>query len=106
MKEGQMMIFQGEKIEILEMTLKSADDRPELSWIISLKSAVYRMTFYNVSRFRIGYISMPFEVQGFEIIDNSKNGWGKDSAYEIRDFEDDRVNFFCEYFKIDELPRQ
>lgn len=101
-----MMIFQCEKIEILEMALKRVDDRLELSWIISLKSAVYRMTFYNVSRFRIGCISIPLEVQGFEIIDNSENGWGKDSAYEIRDFEDDIVNFFCEYFKIDEFPRQ
>ena len=99
---GKAEIFQGNKIEILEMVLKNVDNRLELSWKIYFENAVYWITFFNVSRFRIGEVSTPLEIHGFEMIDHSQNGWEKDSAYEVRDFEEDCVHFFCEYFKIDE----
>lgn len=95
-------ILQGKKIEILEMALKQMDGQLVLSWKISFENTVFRMTFSNVSRFRIGEVSMPAEIHGFEIVSHPQNGWEKDSAYEIRDFEDDHVSFFCEDFKIDE----
>lgn len=95
-------ILQGNKIEISEMCLKNIDNQLELSWKIYFNNAFFRMIFSNVSRFRIGEVSIPLEIHGFEIVDHSQNGWEKDSTYEIRDFEDDRVNFFCEYFKMDE----
>lgn len=101
MSIGQTESFQGNKIEILEMILKNTDNQLELSWEIYFDNAVYRMTFYNVSRFRVGDLSTPLEVHGFEIINHSQNGWEKDSKYEIRDFEDDCVNFFCECFKTE-----
>lgn len=101
MNERQIEIFQGNKIEILEMVLQNVDNQLELSWKIYFENAVFQITFSNVSRLRIGELSMPLEIHGFEIINHSQNGWEKDSAYEIRDFEDDRVNFFCEYFKMD-----
>lgn len=95
-------IFQGNKIEILEMILKNAENQLELSWKIYFENAIFRITFSNVSRFRIGEVSMPLEIHGFEIINHAQDGWEKDSTYEVRDFEDDRVNFFCEYFKMNE----
>ena len=95
-------ILQGNKIEISEMCLKNIDNQLELSWKIYFNNAFFRMIFSNVSRFRIGEVSIPLEIHGFEIVDHSQNGWENDSTYEIRDFEDDRVNFFCEYFKMDE----
>ena len=98
----QPEVFQGEKIEILEMILKNVDHQLELSWKICFKNTILKITYYHVSRFRVGEFSVPLEVHGFEIVNHSKNGWGKDSTYEILDFEDDRVNFFCECFKIEE----
>lgn len=95
-------IFQGNKNEILEMVLKNTDNRLDLLWKVYFKNAVYQITFSNVSRFRIGEVSAPLEIHGFEMIDHSQNSWEKDSTYEIRDFEDDRVSFFCECFKMDE----
>lgn len=102
MNTDKIEVFQGKKVEILEMLLKNVDNQLELSWKIYFENAIFRITFYNVSRLRVGELSAPLEVYGFEIINHSENGWGKDSAYEIRDFEDDRVCFFCERFKIDE----
>ena len=102
MNMGQAEIFQGNKIEILEMILKNVDNQLEVSWKIYFEHVVCRITFYNVSRFRMGDLSIPLDVLGFEIIHHSQNGWEKDSTYEIRDFEEDRVHFFCEYFIMDE----
>lgn len=102
MSMGKAEVFQGSRIEILEMVLKSVDNQLELSWKTYFENTVHRMTFFNVSRFRIGEVSIPLEIRGFEMISHFQNGWEKDSTYEVRDFEDDRVNFFCECFKIDE----
>lgn len=99
---GQAEIFQANKVEILEMILKNVDNQLELLWKIHFKNVVYRITYHNVSRFRVRDLSIPLEVHGLEIINHSQNGWEKDSMYEIRDFEDDRVNFFCERIEIDE----
>lgn len=97
-----MKVFQGNKIEILEMSLKNVDDKLELLWEVYFENKIFSITFYNVSRLMIKAFSAPLEVHGFEIINHSKNGWETDSKYEIRDFEDDSINFFCEHFKIDE----
>lgn len=100
MNTDQIGVFQGKKIEILEMIIKNVDNQLEVSWKIYFENAIFIITFYNVSRFRIGELSAPLEVHGFEIVNHSQNGWEKDSKYEIRDFEDDYVNFFFECFKI------
>ena len=102
MSMGKAEVFQGSRIEILEMVLKSVDNQLELACKTYFDNTVRRMTFFNVSRFRIGEVSIPLEIRGFEMISHFQNGWEKDSTYEVRDFEDDRVNFFCECFKIDE----
>ena len=102
MNLGKAEIFQGNHIEILELVLKCVNNRLNLSWKIYFENTIFQITFCNVSRFRIGEVSVPLEIHGFEIINHSQNGWGNDSTYEIRDFEDNRINFFCEYFKLDE----
>ena len=95
-------ILQGNKIEISEMILKNVNNQLEMSWKIYFENEIFWITFFNISRFRIAEVSAPIEIHGFEIINHSQDGWEKDSAYEIRDFEDDHVNFFCEYFRMDE----
>jgi len=100
----EIEIFKENKIEILEMILKKVDNQLELSLKVNFKNEVFRIIFYNISRFKVGDLSMPLELYGFEIINHFENGWEKDSAYEIRDFEDNRINFFCEYFDIDNRP--
>ena len=102
MQTGKVENFQGNKFEILEMILKNVDDQIELSLKICFENAVFWIIFSNVSRFRIGEVSMPLAIHGFEIINHSQDGWEKDSIYEIRDFEDDCIHFFCESFEIKE----
>ncbi len=96
-----MEFFEGNKIEILEMSLKNSNNQLELFWKIYFNNTVFITSFYNVSRFRIEELSLPLELQGLEIIKHLQNGWEQDLKYEIRDFENDQVGFFCEYYKIE-----
>lgn len=100
MYAGRIDFPMGNEFEISEMRLKTIDDRLELLLKISSRNTTSEVMFYNVSRFRSGELSTPLKVHGFEIIDHSQNGWEKDSQYEICDFEDDRISFFCEDFKF------
>lgn len=100
MNTEQIEIIQGKKIQILKMVLTNDGDQLKLSLKLYCNNVLFRINFHNVSRFRMGNISMPLEVEGFEIINHSQDYWETDSRYEIRDFEDDRVNFFCESFEI------
>lgn len=106
MSAEKMNIFQGNKIEILEMILLNVDNTLELSWEIYFENEICKITFNNVSRLRMKNLSIPLEVHGLEIINHSQNGWETDSKYEIRDFEDDCINFFCECFTIKEQNAQ
>ena len=99
MSTDQTELFQGKKVEILEMILKNVNNQLELSCKINFQDAIFTIIFYNVSRFRIENLSTPLVVHGFEIINHFQNGWDADSKYEIRDFEYDRVHFFCECYE-------
>lgn len=98
----QTGIFQGKMIEISEMILSNTDNQLDMSWKIYFENVIYKITFYNVSRLRMENLSAPLQIQDFEIINHSQNGWEADSKYEIRDFEYDSVNFFCERFKVEQ----
>lgn len=100
MDNGKNLVFQGNEIELVEMTLIKKNNQLELLWKIVIKGSLILITFHNVSRFRIGELSMPLVIHGLEIINHSKDAWEKDSTYEIRDFENDCVHLFCERFEI------
>ena len=96
----QLEGIQGNTIELSEISLVKEGNQLKLMWKFCCNNKNITMTFYNVSRLRMNNISAPLQVQGFEIVEHSREGWDNDSKYEIRDFEDDSVNFFCEYFNI------
>ena len=99
--EQQAEIFQGKMIEISEMILSNIDNQLDMTWKIYFENDTYKITFYNVSRLKTEDLSAPLQIHGFEIIDNAENGWETDSRYEIRDFENDSINFFCECLNVE-----
>ena len=40
------------------------------------------------------------QISGLEIICNKSKGWERTSNYTIRDFEENRIEFFCEDIEI------
>ena len=97
----QAKIFQGKMIEISEMILSSIDNQLDMTWKIYFETDTYKITFYNVSQLKTENLSSPLQIQGFEIINHAENGWETDSHYEIRDFENDSINFFCECLNVE-----
>lgn len=99
MNTGQIIKkLNGKKIEITKMLLRHENDQLVVSWELYCDRKAMSITFYHVSRLSLTSISVPIEVQGFEIIDHSHEGWANDSKYEIRDYEDDCIHFFCDDF--------
>ena len=93
-------VFKGNKIELIEMIITTEDNQLCLFWKTTFKDRIVQLKFFNVSRFRMGEISAPLEIHGFDIINHSQKGWENESKYEICDYEDNRVNFFCEKFEL------
>lgn len=100
MKEEILEAMQGQKVQILELSLSCIDSQLKLILNVAFNNTICVICFYNVSRVSIQELSMPLEIHGFEIISNKHKGWEQDSNYEIRDFEDGRIRFFCKDFEV------
>jgi len=86
----QTGIFQGKMIEISEMILSNTDNQLDMSWKIYFENAIYKITFYNVSRLRMENLSAPLQIQDFEIINHSQNGW-EDATTQYQDGWENRA---------------
>ncbi|MBE6676583.1 MAG: hypothetical protein E7594_07070 [Ruminococcaceae bacterium] len=58
--------------------------------------------FDGVSCLKLGEVSYPFQVCGFEILNYSAHGYSRDCRYLIHDYEDGKLSFFCENIEITE----
>ena len=87
--------LRGKEIEILEMNLTSGDGGLTLTWNMRVDGSLLTAVFRNVSELRFDGLSAPVIIHGFEIVDHTADGWQRNSAYEIRDFEDCLVGFYC-----------
>lgn len=68
----------------------------DLTLTVNLDNTELQIRFKNVSGITIKEISFPMCVQGFEIIDNQKNGWEGSQRYTVHDFEDETIHFYCQ----------
>ena len=93
-------IFQGQQIEVIQFNLCVEGYQANLSMEFLLNKESFRLLFYNVSSLKIREFSMPFQICGFEIIDNKDRGWDNSLRYTIHDFEEGMIEFFCEDFAL------
>lgn len=89
------MNLRGKEIEILEMNLTSGDGGLTLMWKMRVDGSLLTAVFRNVSELRFDGLSVPVVIHGFGIVDHTADGWQRESAYEIRDFENGIVGFYC-----------
>ena len=89
-------IFPGQSITITEIRLFFDNAQLKLVLAIVADKIQHILSFANVSRLYIQNISAPIEIQSLEIVDNSSLGWGRESTYLVRDFEDNMLSFYCE----------
>ena len=91
-------ILQGKAVRV-ERVVMDCDNHFTLSMNCSVHNFPLTIIFRNVSNLSFQGISFPFDINGFEIIDNGEKGWENTVRYMIHDFEDGIICFYCE--KID-----
>lgn len=94
--------FVQSSLEIKEMQIKT--DAYKKTYIVLemlCDDKIYLIRFENVSSINLNEFSYPFQIEGFQVLDNSDRGWEKSQRYKVWDFEDDVICFYCE--KIDVL---
>lgn len=92
--------IQGKEIEVIEFNLSVHDNKSMISMKFLINDEVVRMIFHNVSSLNTKDFSMPYQIGGFEILDNNDRGWEKSSRYTIDDYEDGKIKFHCESFEV------
>ena len=86
----------GKTLEITQMNITREGSQAILFLNTKIETKNISLQFNNVSGLQINDLNMPFQICGFEVIDNKTMGWEKSKRYKIHDFEDDRISFFCE----------
>lgn len=93
-------LFQGQQVEINELNLIRDATKADLKLQIISKCNIVNILFRNISDLKNDNFSVPFQICGFEILDNRENGWESSRRYIVQDFEDGKIQFCCENFMI------
>ncbi len=92
--------IQGKAIDVIDFNLNVNKTDSMIAMKFLIKDEVVRMIFHNVSSLNIKNFSMPYQIGGFEILDNNDKGWEKSHRYSVNDYEDGTIKFYCESFEI------
>jgi len=83
-----------EKISFFEIYFLLGD-------VNSKKNIKIHMKFNDVYSFEIKQNGGSYnQISGFEIVDQKERGWEMTHRYLIRDFEDDKINFYCRSIEV------
>ena len=92
--------FSGKEVLVNRLVLQTEDGRPTLLLELTCEGKNYKILFEEVTRLTVAFHGCPFLIQGFEILDHSTDGWQSDARYEVRDYEEDSIAFYCEKITI------
>ena len=101
MNNQNIDIIQGQKIELTQLNLSVDGYEAKVSLEFLLNDELFCIHFHNVSNLTVKNFSMPFQISGFEILDNKYRGWERALRYTVHDFEEGILKFFCEYFELE-----
>ena len=80
-------------VEITDFRLHTGAPVLTLSFCADGKAQTLR--FLSISDVTLRFPAIPLQICGFEIRDHRADGWDADQRYEISDFEDGALHFFC-----------
>lgn len=96
----------GKALVIRNLQLEATNQQLTLSIEAYIAKKTYRIAFCNVSSLQLAELVYPLQIDGFAVKDHADDGWSPDKRYEIWDFEDEKIRFFCEDISIsEELPQ-
>ena len=86
----------GKTLSIDGFYVTTVDQHLVLTMDAQIAKAKHRIIFQNISALQIDHFSYPVQIFGLAVTDHSPEGWSPDLRYEVYDFEDARLHFFCE----------
>ena len=93
-------VLDGKTLLIDNFSVTTVDQRLILSLDADIEGKTYHIVFHNVSSLRIENISYPVQISGFAVADHSAKGWQPDVRYEVYDYENGMIRFFCEEIAV------
>lgn len=85
----------GKPLLIHRLSLDSAGLRLTLSLDADIGGRDCRIVCETVSALQLADFSYPMQISGLRVTDRSAMGWQSDVRYEVRDYEEDSLRFFC-----------
>lgn len=82
-------------VEITDFRLHTASGAPVLTLSFCADGKAQTLRFLSISDVTLRFPAIPMQICGFEIRDHRADGWDADQRYEISDFEDGALHFFC-----------
>lgn len=92
--------MQGKMLLIDNLYLETVHRQVNLSFDTNIEGTMQRIVCKNISSLQINSFSYPMQISGFAVADNSAKGWQADVRYEVYDYEDGAIRFFCEDITI------
>ena len=92
--------LQGQSIAVRSLSLTDDDGCRTLILKVSCGGKDGTVCFENVCQFYCSFMTSETVISGFEIIDHSTDGWQSDARYEIRDYEENSLAFYCEKITV------
>ena len=59
------------------------------------------LRFENVSSIKMSSFSYQMVIGSMEIVDHKDDGWSIEKRFEVKDYEEGSLSFFCENYTID-----
>ena len=98
MKKNNML--QGQQVEVIMLCVNIEECQATLSLRCIFNDDMVNMVFKNVTNLKVQDFSVPFQICGFEILDNKNRGWENNQRYTFHDYENEVISFICEDYEI------
>lgn len=92
-------------VEITDFRLHTASGAPVLTLSFCADGKAQTLRFLSISDVTLRFPAIPMQICGFEIRDHRADGWDADQRYEISDFEDGALHFFCREIETETANR-
>ncbi len=106
MNEFVNRIFDKQIVQLTELSVAVVDGKLNVWLKLTKEKDVYMFDFYNVFSFSLDKLCFPCRVECFQITSNENFGWAKEQKYEVADYKNEIIKFYCEEYNFKAYPLQ
>ena len=93
-------VIDGKMLLIDNLHIMTVNEQLMLSLDAYIDEKLFHIIFQNISSLRVENCSYPIQISGLAVADHSAKGWQSDVRYEVYDYEDGTIRFFCEEIAV------